>query len=208
MRKYHYMISLWLAFGLSMTSALQAPAGSPAPLTPVWTVTEGMDAPESAYFDAASGFIFVSQIGGQAAARDGNGRISKLTTDGKLVAADWVAGLNAPKGLRARQGTLYTADLDDIVAIDIASGRIVSRVHVDIGGEIQQMFDRLRRHPEAGQIGMSVSGAPRRGLEIDLAVWRPRHVLPGIWLPLGRGRGGQQQRDGTGRQKKAHGAKS
>ena len=122
-----------LPFWIALTLFAQAPAVQA--LTPVWTVTEGMDAPESAYFDAASGFIFVSQIGGQAAARDGNGRISKLTADGKLLAANWVTGLDAPKGLRARQGTLYAADLDDIVAIDIASGKITGRTHVDIGGE-------------------------------------------------------------------------
>ncbi|MEO8258633.1 MAG: hypothetical protein ABI868_14895 [Acidobacteriota bacterium] len=111
------------------------PLATPPPATPLWSVTEGMDSPESVYFDADSGFLFVSQIGGQAAARDGNGRISKLTADGKVVDAGWVKGLNAPKGLRSLGGTLYTADLDEIVAIEIASGRITSRVKVDIGGE-------------------------------------------------------------------------
>ena len=113
-------------------AAQQSPAAAPAPA--LWTVTEGMDSPESSHFDSVSGFIYVSQIGGQAADRDGNGRISKLTVDGKVVAADWVTGLNAPKGLRAKGGVLYAADLDEIVAIDIASGRITSRVKVDIGG--------------------------------------------------------------------------
>src|SRR5262249_39504386 len=102
--------------------------------TAVWTVTDGMDSPESVYFDAASGLVFVSQIGGQAADRDGNGRISKLTVDGKVIASDWITGLNAPKGLRSFKGTLYTADLDEIVGIDIAGGRITSRVQIDIGG--------------------------------------------------------------------------
>lgn len=110
-------------------------AAQPAPATPLWTITEGMDSPESVYFDADSGFLFVSQIGGQAAARDGNGRISKLTVDGKVVNAGWVKGLNAPKGLRSSRGTLFTADLDEIVGIEIASGRITSRVKVDIGGD-------------------------------------------------------------------------
>jgi sugar lactone lactonase YvrE len=105
------------------------------PAIPLWTITEGMDSPESVYFDADSGFLFVSQIGGQAAARDGNGRISKLTVDGKVVDAGWVKGLNAPKGLRSVRGTLYTADLDEIVGIEISSGRITSRVKVDIGGD-------------------------------------------------------------------------
>lgn len=110
----------------------QAPPAVSAtpPAAAVWTVTEGMDSPESAYFDPVSGFVFVSQIGGQAADRDGNGRISKLTVDGRVVAADWVKGLNAPKGLRSHQGTLYAADLDEVVGIEIASGTITSRVKI------------------------------------------------------------------------------
>src|SRR5512147_3057159 len=91
-----------------------AQAGSPA--TPLWSVTEGLDSPESVYYDAGSGFVFSSQIGGDAAAKDGNGRIVKLTLDGKVVDTNWAkATLNAPKGLRAYRGTLYVVDIDEVV---------------------------------------------------------------------------------------------
>jgi sugar lactone lactonase YvrE len=99
--------------------------------TPVWSVTEGMDSPESVYFDAASGFLYSSQIGGDAAAKDGNGRIVKLSLDGKVIDANWIAGLNAPKGMRGYRGTLFVADIDEVVGIDIAAGRIASRVKTD-----------------------------------------------------------------------------
>jgi DNA-binding beta-propeller fold protein YncE len=98
---------------------------------PVWSVTEGMDSPESVYFDATSGFLYSSQIGGDAAAKDGNGRIVKLTLDGKILDAKWITGLNAPKGMRAFRGTLFVADIDEVVAIDIAAGRISSRTKTD-----------------------------------------------------------------------------
>src|SRR5579864_7643985 len=101
------------------------------PAKPKWSVTEGMDSPESVYYDALSGFVFSSQIGGDAAAKDGNGRIVKLTLDGKLLDANWITGLNAPKGLRAFRGTLWVADIDEIVSIDIAAGKIASRVKTD-----------------------------------------------------------------------------
>src|SRR5262252_6673881 len=95
--------------------------------TPLWSVTEGMDSPESVYYDAGSGFIFSSQIGGDAAAKDGNGRIVKLTIDGKVVDTKWAKGtLNAPKGLRAYRGMLFVADIDEVVGFDIGSGREVS----------------------------------------------------------------------------------
>jgi sugar lactone lactonase YvrE len=109
------------------------PAAEPAAprATAGWTVTEGIGAPESAYFDERSGFVFSSQINGQPTDRDGNGRIVKINADGTVAAADWVTGLNAPKGLRAHDGTLWTADLDEVIGIEIASGRITSRVKID-----------------------------------------------------------------------------
>ena len=94
-------------------------------------VTEGVNAPESVYVDTASGFIFVSNIGGMPGDRDGNGNIMKLTPDGKVVSAAWVTGLNAPKGLRSHNGTLWTADIDEVVAIDIASGKVASKLKID-----------------------------------------------------------------------------
>ena len=99
--------------------------------TPVWTISDGLASPESVYYDATSGFIFSSQINGDAAAKDGNGRIAKLTLDGKMVDASWVTGLNAPKGSRAYRGTLWVVDIDEVVGIEIATGKIIARVTTD-----------------------------------------------------------------------------
>jgi sugar lactone lactonase YvrE len=107
------------------------PAAHAAPITAGWMVTEGIETPESVYVDAASGFIFASQIAGAPDGRDGNGRIVKLGGDGEVVSATWVTGLNAPKGLRSHNGTLWTADLDEVIGIDIASGSITSRTRID-----------------------------------------------------------------------------
>ena len=97
----------------------------------VWTITEGLKAPESAYHDAASGFLFLSQIGeGGGKGKDGDGWISKLTVDGEMIKNKWVNGLNAPKGLRSHGGILWVSDIDQIVAIDIAGGTILQRVPI------------------------------------------------------------------------------
>jgi hypothetical protein len=93
-----------------------------------WTITQGIVTPESAYVDPVSGFLFISSVEGQPNEKDGKGHITKATTDGKIVAASWVSGLNAPKGLRSFKGTLWTADIDEVIGIDIASGKITSRV--------------------------------------------------------------------------------
>ena len=120
------------AVSLGAQAPPQAPpgiaAGGPAPL---WTVTADIAAPESAYYDAASNAVFVSNINGQILEKDGNGYISRLTPDGTVVNARWATGLNAPKGMRSTGGVLWVTDIDEVVGIDIASGRIASKVKVD-----------------------------------------------------------------------------
>lgn len=102
----------------------------PAQIKP-WVATEGMNGPESAYVDLDTGLLFVSQVGGGPVDKDGNGRISKLSLDGRVLAADWVTGLNAPKGLRSFRGTLWAADIDEVVGIEIATGKVCCRVKVE-----------------------------------------------------------------------------
>ena len=113
-----------------------APAEAPAahmPAAPTggWMVTDGIATPESVYVDAGSGWIFSSQIDGAPDGRDGNGRIAQLGGDGHVMSTTWVTGLNAPKGLRSHNGTLWTADLDEVVGIDIASAKITSRTKIE-----------------------------------------------------------------------------
>jgi len=105
-------------------------AGDTATPATDWALTEGVATPESIYADPASGFIFSSQMDGDPTARDGNGRIVKLRADGTLVDARWATGLNAPKGLRACDGTLWTADLDTVIGFAVATGAEVARVTI------------------------------------------------------------------------------
>jgi DNA-binding beta-propeller fold protein YncE len=112
------------------TSLVLAQTEGPT-LTPLWNLTTDFAAPESAYYDAASNSVFVSSINGQILEKDGNGYISRLSPDGKIVNAKWVTGLNAPKGLRSVGGTLWVADIDEVVGVEIASGKIATRVKVD-----------------------------------------------------------------------------
>jgi DNA-binding beta-propeller fold protein YncE len=96
----------------------------------LWSVTEGIQTPESAYVDPATGDVYASSIAGEPGAKDGNGSIAKISADGKTVNAKWVTGLNAPKGLRSNAGTLWVTDIDEIVGIDMASGKVTSKVKV------------------------------------------------------------------------------
>jgi sugar lactone lactonase YvrE len=111
--------------------ATPAPVAEPKPAAaPLWTVAVGIDAPESAYVDPKSGNIYVSIIGGMPGDKDGNGRIAQITGDGRGTNAAWADGLNAPKGLRSHDGTLWTSDIDEIVGIDMATGKVKAKVKV------------------------------------------------------------------------------
>ena len=114
----------------------QPPPAAPAasaqpPAVKAGWVVQDMRTPESAYLDEGSGYLFVSQIDGQPNQKDGKGRISKLGLDGSVVTADWFTALNAPKGLRSFGGTLWVADLDEVIGIDVASAKENARVKID-----------------------------------------------------------------------------
>ena len=89
----------------------------------VWTL-EGLEAPESAYFDEARDTLYVSNINGEPTAKDGNGYVSRVSLNGEMLEAQWVTGLDAPKGLVSDGVTLYVSDIDRLVAIDIEAGEI------------------------------------------------------------------------------------
>jgi len=96
----------------------------------VWEI-QGFNNPESVIYDASSDVLFVSNVNGSGVEKDGNGYISKILTDGTVLRKQWIVGLNAPKGLTIHEGTLYVADIDTLVAIDIASGTISNSYQVD-----------------------------------------------------------------------------
>jgi streptogramin lyase len=102
---------------------LSAVAAEPQKL---WEAS-GFKNPESAVFDRATGAVYVSNVNGDARKKDGNGFISKLGPDGKVVTIEWVRGLDSPTGLALANGKLYAADVDRIAEIDIAKGEIIQR---------------------------------------------------------------------------------
>lgn len=96
-------------------------------LTKLWTTTDGLKTPESVLYDASTNSIYVTNIDGQAAEKDGNGFVSVLNVDGKVKNLHWITGLNAPKGQAITGGNLYVADIDELVVISIQEGKIIRR---------------------------------------------------------------------------------
>lgn len=97
--------------------------GLAAELKEVWRA-EGLRQPESVLFDPERNVLYVSNVDGGPTDKDGKGYIAKLTPDGKVETAEWVTGLNAPKGLGLYGDRLYVADVDRLVVIDIGTGEI------------------------------------------------------------------------------------
>lgn len=99
-----------------------------------WETDSTLKIPESVLYDAANQVLYVSNIDGKPDEKDGKGSIGKVSLEGKIIATDWVPGLNAPKGMALVKNTLWVADLDELVAIDITKGQITK--HIKIEGAI------------------------------------------------------------------------
>jgi hypothetical protein len=108
------------ALALGLTAVLMASTGAVS-AAEAWR-TSGFDVPESVVFDADNSRLIVSNIVGEATEADGNGTLSLVSLDGEIIDADWVTGLDAPKGSAIAGGKLYVADLTNLRIVDLASG--------------------------------------------------------------------------------------
>ncbi len=106
-------------------AALAASLALPIKAVKIWEVG-GLDGPESALPDESAGVIYLSNLGGGPTEKDGNGFISKISLDGKIVALKWATGLDAPKGLARAGDRLYAADIDRLVEIALADGKVTA----------------------------------------------------------------------------------
>jgi hypothetical protein len=99
-----------------------------------WQTDSVLKVPESVLYSKEDKLLYTSNIDGKPDGKDGKGSIGKVGLDGKIIAVDWVTGLNAPKGLGRYGNKLYAADLDEVAVIDIAGGKIVQ--HIPVEGSI------------------------------------------------------------------------
>lgn len=107
------------------------PAKSPVTLQLKWETDTLLTTCESVLYDEAQDVLYVSNINGDAGGKDGNGFISKVSTDGKVTEQHWAKGLDAPKGMGLSNGKLYVADIDKVIEIDTQSGKITHTYAVE-----------------------------------------------------------------------------
>jgi hypothetical protein len=116
----HLSLVIFFASSLALSAAARA--------EPARLVT-GFSNPESVLLLGAR--RFVSNIGAKLdpLTKDGDGFISELDADGRVLALKAFPGegetLDAPKGMAVIGSTLYVADVDRVVGFDIASRRKV-----------------------------------------------------------------------------------
>ena len=137
----------------------QDPPADP-PLTRIrlkeaWATDTIFQTPESILYDSASNSLFVANINQNSWEKDGNGYISLVTLEGKMITRKWATGLSGPKGMGISGSSLFVTDIDELVEFSLATGDRVNSYTVE--GEKPQLND-VAVGPN-GSIFFSGSGA-------------------------------------------------
>lgn len=101
----------------------------PATAESLWQL-DGFDQPESMIVDTAHQRIVVSNMLGDAAAKDGAGYLSTLSMDGEIMDKHWLQGLNAPKGMAIVGTQLLVADIEQLRVIDLDTAELSATIDV------------------------------------------------------------------------------
>ncbi len=104
-------------------------------LTKVWESDATLKTPESVRLDANRKVLYVANIDGEPWTADGKGSVGKVGLDGKVIASEWVTGLDCPKGMALSDDGkwLYVGDCGGLVVIDIKAGKIKNKIAVPGG---------------------------------------------------------------------------
>ena len=95
-------------------------------LTKLWETKADLRVPESVLYHPSEDILYVSNINGKPTEKNGKGFISKVSLSGKILELKWASGLNAPKGSGIYRDRLYVTDIDELVEIDLKTGRTLS----------------------------------------------------------------------------------
>jgi alkylhydroperoxidase/carboxymuconolactone decarboxylase family protein YurZ len=96
------------------------------------TMFAGISNPESVVAD--DNFIYVTDIGKELKPmeKDGDGKIWRLTKDGKFIDNDFFkAKLNSPKGTALFNNLLYIADIDRVVVLNTKTGNLINEISLE-----------------------------------------------------------------------------
>jgi sugar lactone lactonase YvrE len=120
--------------------AAQQPAAPPAAVKVAQV--DSLQTPESVLWDETQDIYFVSNINGNASAKDDNGFISRVNPDATIAQLKFIAAgqrgvtLNGPKGLALRGDTLWVTDIDAVRAFNATTGAPLFSVDLSRQGAV------------------------------------------------------------------------
>jgi hypothetical protein len=127
------MLAVAMATTMALATGAHAADGAKQhKLTKLWESEATLKVPESVRFDAKRKVLYVANIDGQPWEADGKGSVGKVGLDGKVIAAEWITGLDCPKGMALSDDgkLLYVADAGGIVVVDIDAGKVREKIAV------------------------------------------------------------------------------
>ena len=75
--------------------------------------------------------LFVSCINEGPWVKDENGFISKMDKSGNVIELKWLEGVSAPKGMGISGNSIYIADIDVLVEVDLETAEITNKYAVE-----------------------------------------------------------------------------
>lgn len=93
-----------------------------------WRTDTVLMTPESVLYDSLRNVLYVSNVNLEPRMKDENGFISRLDLNGKVTDVKWIEGMSGPKGMAIIGDTLFAADIDEVVAMDINTGKIIRKI--------------------------------------------------------------------------------
>jgi len=124
-----------VAFGISSTAgsyANQMPqkanTSTKDTLQLIWETVKEFKKPECVFYNSKVNELYVSNINDTVR---GDGFISKISPDGKIIDLKWITGLDNPCGMCIYKQKLYVADNKNVVEIDIKKGKIVRKFRAE-----------------------------------------------------------------------------
>lgn len=131
-----------VAAPLVLTTAMLSSCTAPIKqfeISEVWRTDTILQTPESVILDTKRDILYVTNMNLEPRKKDGNGFISKMDKTGKIIELRWIEGLSSPKGMAIVGDTLFAADVDEVVLMDINKGEIIRKIPIEGAGMLNDI---------------------------------------------------------------------